>query len=161
MTNRSDSRSSDPRVPHPLARVSTQQRYDAIALTREYSVDYNNCRNLVQNAKRIPIVKSCEREPKTAGTDWTGSVRGGLGRFRTLKHRVRRVRLLFRPTPPKRFPPWTTFLPLTKSLLSPPCSTRCGRRDVRLGSANLRETSMPELVYGTEPSGRGFIVFAE
>lgn len=41
-----------------------------VATNHEYSVDHNNCRNLIQSAKRIPFVKGCEREPKTAGTDW-------------------------------------------------------------------------------------------
>lgn len=96
-----------------------------------------------------------ERSERLVRKDWGG--------FARLKHRVRRVWLFFRPPSltvfhlePLSFPS-DQILPLASLF-----DAGRGRRDVRLDSANLRETSMPELVHGTEPSGRwGFIVFAE
>lgn len=122
----------------------------------------NNCRNL---ARSISLSwRAISESPKRlSGTGWRLGPKG-LRRVRTRysEHRVRRVRLLFRLPLSRRFR--ASFLSFSDQnpVPRPLYSARGGKRDVRLGSANLRETSMPELVHGTEHGrdGGGFIVIA-
>lgn len=132
-----------------------------VGTSRECSMDHNNCWNLAQSAKRIPFegLRARTENCRNGLRDWSE----GVGKSSHAQASCQTRSTPLPATPSQTFSTLNLLpTPLTKSLLSPPCSTRCGRRDVRLGSANLRETSMPELVHGTEPSGRwGFIVFVE